>query len=111
MGIPHASEKRGSEPLLPSIKGLNDKRALHLRTLDDAKKLSMKMKGTRTAVILGGGLIGLHVAQCLAERKVKVIVVEMLPQILPDGKTVVYTAPGPTGQSSFFRGRVRLDGE
>jgi phenylglyoxylate dehydrogenase epsilon subunit len=73
----------GSEPALPSIPGLNNKQAFHLRTLDDAKKLLMKMKGTRTAIILGGGLIGLHMAECLAERKVKVIVVEMLPQILP----------------------------
>lgn len=72
----------GSEPALPSIPGLKSKNAFHLRTLDDAKKLLMKVKRTRTAIILGAGLIGLHMAQCLAERKVKVIVVEMLPQIL-----------------------------
>jgi phenylglyoxylate dehydrogenase epsilon subunit len=73
----------GSEPVLPSIPGMNNKKAFHLRTLDDAKKLLMKMKGTRTAIILGAGLIGLHMAECLAERKLKVMVVEMLPQILP----------------------------
>jgi phenylglyoxylate dehydrogenase epsilon subunit len=73
----------GSEPALPSIPGLNNQPAFHLRTLDDAKKLLMKMKGTRTAIILGAGLIGLHMAECLAERKVRVTVVEMLSHILP----------------------------
>jgi phenylglyoxylate dehydrogenase epsilon subunit len=72
----------GSEPVLPPIPGLNNKQALQLRTLDDAKQLKSKMKGTRTAIILGAGLIGMHIAKCLAERGVKVMVVEMLPQIL-----------------------------
>jgi len=72
----------GSEPALPPIPGLNNKQALQLRTLDDAKQLKSKMKGTRTAIILGAGLIGMHIAECLAERGVKVMVVEMLPQIL-----------------------------
>ena len=73
----------GSEPALPSIPGLDNNQAMHLRTLDDAKRLVMKMKETRTAIILGAGLIGMHMAQCLSERGVKVTVVEMLPQILP----------------------------
>ena len=41
------------------------------------------MKGSQTAIILGAGLIGMHVAECLAEHGIRVQVVEMLPHILP----------------------------
>lgn len=73
----------GSEPVLPPIPGLNDQQALHLRTLDDAKKLMAKIEGAQSVIILGAGLIGMHMAECLAVRGMKVMVVEMLPQILP----------------------------
>jgi phenylglyoxylate dehydrogenase epsilon subunit len=73
----------GSEPLFPSIPGLNSEQVLQLRTLDHARELMTKMKGTQTAIILGAGLIGMHVAQCLAEHGMRVQVVEMLPHILP----------------------------
>lgn len=73
----------GSEPVLPPIPGLNDQQALHLRTLDDAKELMSKIEETQSAIILGAGLIGMHMAECLAVRGMKVMVVEMLPQILP----------------------------
>jgi len=72
----------GSEPVLPSIPGLGDGQALRLRTLPDAKGLMSRIEGGKTAVIVGAGLIGMHVAECLAERGLKVKVVEMLPTVL-----------------------------
>jgi phenylglyoxylate dehydrogenase epsilon subunit len=73
----------GSEPHFPSIPGLDNERSLQLRTLDHARELIAKMKGTRTAILLGAGLIGMHVAECLAEQGVQVKVVEMLSHVLP----------------------------
>ena len=73
----------GSEPVLPSIPGLNSEQVLQLRTLDHARELMARMKGTQTAIILGAGLIGMHVAECLAEHGIRVQVVEMLPHVLP----------------------------
>jgi phenylglyoxylate dehydrogenase epsilon subunit len=73
----------GSEPVLPPIPGLEEDMVVQLRTLDDAKGVLAKVAESKTAIILGAGLIGMHVAQCLAEKGVKVSVVEMLPQILP----------------------------
>jgi phenylglyoxylate dehydrogenase epsilon subunit len=73
----------GSEPVLPPIPGLNNTQVLQLRTLDDARKLMGAMKGIQTAIVLGAGLIGMHVAECLAEHGVKVKVAEMLPHVLP----------------------------
>lgn len=73
----------GSEPVLPSIPGLDNDQVLQLRTLDHARELMAKMKGSQTAIILGAGLIGMHVTECLAEQGVQVRVVEVLPHILP----------------------------
>ena len=73
----------GSEPVLPSIPGLDNDHVLQLRTLDHARELIARMKGSQTAIILGAGLIGMHVAGCLAEQGVQVKVVEVLPHILP----------------------------
>jgi phenylglyoxylate dehydrogenase epsilon subunit len=73
----------GSEPVLPSIPGLKSEQVLQLRTLDHARELIKKVKGTQTAIILGAGLIGMHVAECLAEHGIRVQVVEMLLHILP----------------------------
>ncbi len=73
----------GSEPVLPSIPGLRNEQVLQLRTLDHARELIKKMRGAQTAIILGAGLIGMHVAECLAEHGVQVKVVEMLSHILP----------------------------
>ena len=73
----------GSEPVLPPIPGLTAGRVLQLRTLDDAREVMARIADGQTAVILGAGLIGMHLAQCLAEKGVRVKVVEMLPQILP----------------------------
>jgi phenylglyoxylate dehydrogenase epsilon subunit len=73
----------GSEPTLPSIPGIADRQALQLRTLDDAREVMARMKGNKTAIILGAGLIGMHVAECLAGQGIKVQVVEMLSSILP----------------------------
>jgi phenylglyoxylate dehydrogenase epsilon subunit len=42
-----------------------------------------RIKESQTAVILGAGLIGMHVAECLAAHGIRVQVVEMLPYILP----------------------------
>jgi len=73
----------GSEPVVPQIPGLSGGEALVLRTLDQARDLAARMEGSKTAIVLGAGLIGMHVAQCLAEKGVQVKVVEMLPRILP----------------------------
>jgi phenylglyoxylate dehydrogenase epsilon subunit len=73
----------GSEPVMPQIPGLSDGQALVLRTLDQARDLAARMEVSKTAIVLGAGLIGMHVAQCLAEKGVQVKVVEMLPRILP----------------------------
>lgn len=74
----------GASPFMPPIKG-KDKKGIHpLRTLEDGQNIDQAVKaGSKTAVVIGAGLIGLETAVALHERGLKVTVVELLPQILP----------------------------
>lgn len=74
----------GAIPFFPPIKGREKEGILSLRTLEDGQRIEQGVKnGAKTAVIMGAGLIGLEVAIALQERGLKVTVVELLPQVLP----------------------------
>lgn len=74
----------GASSFMPPIKG-KEKPGIHsLRTLEDGDGIDKAVRdGAKTAVVMGAGLIGLETAIGLQERGLKVTVVEMLPQILP----------------------------
>ena len=72
----------GSENANPPIKGLDKKRVYGLRTMDDAKALAAEADRAKTAVIIGGGLVGMEAAEAFHERGLDVTVVEFLPHIL-----------------------------
>jgi NADH oxidase (H2O2-forming) len=74
----------GANSFMPPIKG-KEKPGIHsLRTLEDGEHIDKAIKsGAKTAVIMGAGLIGLETAVAFQERGLKVTVVEMLPQVLP----------------------------
>ncbi|MDR0492180.1 MAG: FAD-dependent oxidoreductase [Nitrososphaerota archaeon] len=74
----------GAEPFMPPIKG-KEKPGIHsLRNIEDGEKIDAAIKaGAKSALIMGAGLIGLELSAGLVERGLKVTVVEMLPQILP----------------------------
>jgi NADH oxidase (H2O2-forming) len=74
----------GADAFIPPIKGREKQGILSLRTLEDGEKiLEAVQNGAKSAVIMGAGLIGLETGVALIERGLKVTVVEMLPQILP----------------------------
>jgi NADH oxidase (H2O2-forming) len=74
----------GADAFMPPIKGREKHGILSLRTLEDGEKiLEAVQNGAKSAVIMGAGLIGLETGVALIERGLKVTVVEMLPQILP----------------------------
>jgi NADH oxidase (H2O2-forming) len=66
----------------PPIKGLDRKHVYSLRTLDDAKALAKEAGKAKSAVIIGGGLVGMETAEAFHERGLEVTVVEFLPHIL-----------------------------
>jgi len=74
----------GADAFMPPIKGREKQGILSLRNLEDGEKiLEVVQNGAKSAVIMGAGLIGLETSVALIERGLKVTVVEMLPQILP----------------------------
>ncbi len=74
----------GASSFIPPIKG-KEKKGIHsLRTLEDGERIDRVIKqGAKTAIIMGAGLIGLETAVALHDRGLKVTVIEMLPQVLP----------------------------
>jgi NADH oxidase (H2O2-forming) len=74
----------GADSFMPPIKGKEKQGILSLRGIEDGEKIDAAVKaGAKSAVIMGAGLIGLEVGVGLMEKGLKVTVVEMLPQILP----------------------------
>ncbi len=79
----------GSETITPPIQGLNQVPHHYLWTLDDAIGMKKAAEKAQTAVVIGGGFIGMLAAEALRKLKIKLTIVEMapilLPQLLDDG--------------------------
>jgi phenylglyoxylate dehydrogenase epsilon subunit len=73
----------GAEPKVPPISGLPSSSAFTLRTLADVQRIFQEVSRIQSALVLGAGLIGMHIAECLTQKGIRVKVVEILPQILP----------------------------
>ena len=81
----------GSRPVLPPVDGLDLPGAHPFRTLDDCRAIAA---ASGTAVVLGGGLLGLEAARALATRGLDVTVVHAAGhvadrQLDPDGSAVL----------------------
>lgn len=73
----------GARPALPPIAGLGEVKFHVLRTLEDAVRLRGALGATRRAVVLGGGLVGMHAAENLVRGGAQVTIVETREQLLP----------------------------
>ncbi|HDK45110.1 MAG TPA: flavoprotein oxidoreductase, partial [Actinobacteria bacterium] len=73
----------GARPLLPPIEGLDLDGVYQVRTLDDARSLRSALEAPpRNAVVIGGGYIGLEVAEAFHNLHIPVTVFEMAPTVL-----------------------------
>ena len=73
----------GSEPLRPSITGLDGVGSVGLHTLADCRNLAQELEDKKTVSVIGGGLIGMGVAAALLERGHEVSIVEREDRVLP----------------------------
>jgi len=75
----------GGSPIRPKLPGVDMNRIYTLWTMDDAlaMRAALDSGAIRTAVIIGGGLVGLEVVEALHARGVEVSVVEALDRPLP----------------------------
>lgn len=72
----------GSSPKFPDIKGIHKRGVSGFRTIKDIKEVLEILPVVKTAVCLGGGLIGLKAAYALRKRGLEVKVVVKSKQIL-----------------------------
>ena len=97
----------GSIPTLPPIRGMVRKDGtLHpkvhaFRSLDDCRRLVAALPGARTAVVVGGGLLGLQVARALSVRGLDTEVVE-------GGEHLLRSQVGARAGGVLARGLQRL---
>jgi nitrite reductase (NADH) large subunit len=72
----------GSRPFVPPIEGADLKGVFVFRTLDDCHAIAAYAQDCETAVVLGGGLLGLEAARGLLSHGLKVTVVEIAPYLM-----------------------------
>ena len=71
----------GASPVVPPIPGIE--RALTLRTVEDVEKIFARVAERPTsAVVIGGGFIGVEIAENLIHKGIATTVVEASPQLL-----------------------------
>ena len=75
----------GASPIKPPISGINEAEALYtLRNIPDTDKIKAYVdeQKPKKAIVIGGGFIGVEMAENLWERGVEVTLVEMADQIM-----------------------------
>ena len=72
----------GGKPFVPKIEGVDKDGVFTFTTLSDAEHLLAKVENATSAVVIGGGLIGVSVTEALVKRGLKVTMVELKDTIL-----------------------------
>jgi NADPH-dependent 2,4-dienoyl-CoA reductase/sulfur reductase-like enzyme len=71
----------GASAVVPTIAGIE--RAFTLRTVEDVERIVTRVdERPRSAVVIGGGFIGVEVAENLVQRGIRTAIVEATPQLL-----------------------------
>ena len=74
----------GSAPIRPPVPGIDIEGVFGANSLDDGSSLmeAIDRKDAKRAVVVGGGYIGIEMAEALMMRGLKVALVDMLPQVM-----------------------------
>ncbi|MDZ5446270.1 FAD-dependent oxidoreductase [Micromonospora sp. 4G57] len=83
-GYDHLVLATGSRALVPPLPGLDPlpERVVPFRTLDDCRRILAAAEGARSALVLGGGLLGLEAARGLTARGLDVTVVHPMGHLM-----------------------------
>lgn len=75
---------QGASPIIPPFENMDNSKVFGVRTLNDADKIKdyIKNNNPQKAVVVGGGFIGIEMAENLCEMGIKTTLVELGDQIL-----------------------------
>jgi len=75
----------GAEPIRPPVPGIDRENVFSLRTIQDADRIiaCIERRKPSSAVVAGGGFIGVEMAENLVHRGLKVTILEKLDQVMP----------------------------
>ena len=75
----------GAAPIRPPLPGIELPGIFAVRTIPDTRRIRswIDERRPRRAVVVGGGFIGLEMAENLAHRGLEVTILERLPQVMP----------------------------
>lgn len=75
----------GAKGIRPPTPGMDHPRISECRTIDDVDRIATMAHTYRDgkAIVVGGGFIGLEVAEALTHRGIKVTLIDLAPQVLP----------------------------
>jgi nitrite reductase (NADH) large subunit len=84
----------GAHAFVPPIAGIEKKGTFTLRNVEDAIAIKQYATKTRETIVIGGGLLGIELADCLMKLGQKVEIVEIFPRLLPrqldeDGSSIL----------------------
>ena len=75
---------QGASPIVPEFKGMNKEKVFSVRTLNDADKIKkyVKENNSKNVVVVGGGFIGVEVAENFCHLGLNTTLIELSDQIL-----------------------------
>jgi len=73
----------GGNSFVPPMQGADSPGVFTLRTLADADRIKQAAAPAKTALLIGGGLLGLEAGNGLRQMGLAVVVVEFFPRLLP----------------------------
>ncbi len=74
----------GSSPIMPPIEGVKSERVMKLWTIPDMDKIVKAAKNAKSAVVVGGGFIGVEMAENLTHAGLSVTLVDLMDQVMPN---------------------------
>ncbi len=73
----------GARPIIPNMEGVDEVKPITFRHPEQVSEAQKRLARTRIVAVIGGGYIGLEIAEALLEMGKKTILFEMMDRILP----------------------------
>lgn len=108
----------GAAPIIPDIPGVTGENVFIVRNIPDSDRIKQYVESTdaRQAVIIGGGFVGLEMAEMMLERGLEVALVEASSQVMasldPEMAAILHYSLRQNGVELYLNTRVTgLEGE